>query len=263
MSERENELRSLSLTQSGRGVGLRNRTVLTQLGTPISLGKSPGAGTSCTLELGTNFDTAYDNAVISWFVTQLGHIALMGTTTIDPAYNAANTALVYTQAGFACDFWSITIQLAGGTLPAAPLYSSLIANGVENAGQASGAAASLFFSESFTGPSQAGSALFTVPDGLSTYLVTLQMYVTSGAHAGDAASTEAVYAWKSVAGVVSLVPGVLTAPSTSYDAFMSTGATPTPGSSGAQAEVSFTTPSGLGAGEVVLVTVSLTPVGED
>jgi hypothetical protein len=125
------ELLSLSKIQGGRGVGLRNQTNLTQSGTPISLGKSPGAGTGCTVTLATNGDAAYDDAVISFFVEQFGRLALFSTITIDPALNAANLTLVYSAAGFAADYWNVSIQLAGG-LPAASLFSSISATGVED-----------------------------------------------------------------------------------------------------------------------------------
>jgi hypothetical protein len=256
-------LRQLSLTTGGRGVGLRFRQALTQVGVPIQLGKSPGAGTGASVQLLTNFDPAYDNATILWYVEQIGRRSLFSTTTISPADNAAQSSIYQTQSGFAADFWELEIQLAGAGVPADPLQSSVIAFGVEDipGGTNANPLGQLFYAHSFTGPSQAGAATFPMPPDASTWIVCLQMEVTSGPDTGDSASTEAVYAWKNIGGVVSLLPVVLSSPNTSYDALMSTGIT-TAGTTGAEAEISFTTPSGLSAGDVCLVTVTMTPVGE-
>jgi hypothetical protein len=261
-AEKEDRLRQLSLTTGGRGVGLRFRQAITQSAKTLALGKSPGAGTGASVQLLTGSDPAYDNATILWYVEQFGRRSLFSTTTISPADNAAQTSIVQTQSGFAADYWEIEISLVGPTLPATPLQASVIAFGVEDipGGTQPNPEGQLFYSGAFMGPSQASSATFPMPLDESTWIVVLQMEVTSGPHAGDSASTEAVYAWKNIGGVVSLVPVVLSSPNTSYDALMSTGIT-TVGTTGAEAEVSFTTPSGLAGGDVCLVTVTMTPVG--
>lgn len=258
------ELERLSKATGGRGVGLKNKTNLTQIGAPLQLGKSPGAGTMCSVTLQTSQDPAYNSAELFFYVEQAGRRALFATSTIAPSDNATLQSLEYTVSGFAADYWEIEIQLAGPGLPAVPLFSSITACGVEDipAGLPITPAA-LTFSESLTGPGAAGTASFTIPAGTTTYIAVVTMRITASGvdPIGDSISSEAVFAWKFVGGVATLLPLVLNAPNTSYDALMGT-ATMTPGAAAGKATIAFTTPTGLNAGTVVLVTVDLFPVGD-
>ena len=76
-------LRSLSAISAGRGVGLKN-TGPVAAGRAVQLGRSPGPGTGCSVMLFTNFDTAYESAVLSFYVQQFGRRSLFAQITIAP-----------------------------------------------------------------------------------------------------------------------------------------------------------------------------------
>lgn len=258
------EQAAFSVAQGGRGLYIRNRTTLSQLATPETLGESPGAGTGASLFLATNNDHAYDDAILSWYVKQDGRLALFATTTIEPVDNAQQPALVYTQSGFAADGWEVSLTLTGATVPAADLQSALCAFGVEDILNSGDLATSYTQTGLFTGPGQAGSAAFNIPAGASVFVVTLVTTIDSDpatpANVGRSYATSATYAWQSTGLVARLVPVSAVAPFTAFDALMGTMVVPTPSATGADAEVTFVTPTGLDAGAVVRVTVTLLPL---
>lgn len=255
--------RDLSIAQSGRGVGLPQQTSLTQLATPLSIGQSPGPGTMATLYLLTNNDHAYDGATISWFVKQFGRLALFATSTISPVDNANSASLVYVQSGFAADFWEVTITLTGATTPAARLQSAIVAQGVEDIPSPS-TIAPLSSTATYTGPSGAGSALFSLPYGTSTWSVTLTARIISSAvdPVGKSYTTNGDYSWEtdSTGTVTEIVPVVAVWPMESADALMATMDVPSPDVAGGQAEISYVLPTGLDASTVTRVTVNLFPL---
>src|SRR5271154_6092719 len=159
-------LRALSEISGGRGVGLRNSGPIA-LGPIVQLGRSPDAGTGCSLELATNLDGAYAGALINWYVSQFGHRALYAQTTIAAGDVATLPTLVYTQSGFAADFWELELQLTGATTPAENLVWSVIAGGIEVLQGAMSATPALFFQASYTGPSQSANVQFPMPLGVS------------------------------------------------------------------------------------------------
>lgn len=114
-------LRELSTAQGGAGVSLKNKRALTELGVALSIGQSPGPGTGCSVFLATNKDTAYDGALVTFYVKQFGRQAEWAQITISPADVAAQDVLVYTTTGFAADYWDVSVQLTGATTPATPL----------------------------------------------------------------------------------------------------------------------------------------------
>lgn len=256
-------LRSLSEVAGGRGVALKNQGPIA-LGPVVQLGRSPGPGTGCSLELATNLDGSYAGAIVNWYVVQFGHRALFAQTTLGAGDVATLPTLVQTQSGFAADYWELEMQLTGATTPAENLVWSVTAGGIEDIPQTTNTSAvpGLFFQASSTGPAQAGHADFTVPLGVTTWIVVVSMRITASGvdPVGDSASTEAVFAWKNVGGVVSIVPVALSAPNTSEDALMGTFVTAA-SATGAAARISWTTPTGLDASSVVLTTVNMVPIG--
>jgi hypothetical protein len=255
---------SFSKASGGRGVYLVNTTTLTRLATEIQLGLSPGPGTWGSLFLATNSDHAYDNAVINWYVKQDGRRALFATTTIAPVDNAQQPALVYPVGPFATDAWEVTLTLTGGTLPAVPLRSGIAASGVESgAGAAGSSGASYTQTADFTGPAQTGEAAFDIPEGAGLFLVSVAATIdtsTTPAHRGLSYGTAAVYMWQSTTAVARLVPVILVAPASFGDTLMATMVVPTPDAAAEFARVTFTTPTGISAGDVVRVTVSMLPL---
>ena len=124
-------LEQVSLKQGGGGVALKGNTNLTQVGVPISLGKTAGPGTGCVIFLGTNRDAAYNDCVLSFYVMIQGREVLFGTFTVDAAHVAANTNIEHRLTGCAAESWEVRITLFA-TVPAAPLQTSIMAFGVEN-----------------------------------------------------------------------------------------------------------------------------------
>jgi hypothetical protein len=260
------QLVSLSLAQGGRGVSLKNQAPVTQLNAPSSLGTSPGPGTGCSIILNTGSDTAYDNAVISWFVKQNGRLALFTTTVIDPADNAAQGALSYSVGPFAADYWEATITLTGATLPAAPLLSSLTAFGVEDIppgpNNPLAPAGAVVVVTSKTGPSIAGAATFPIPaNRVTLYQITLIMRILSSAvdPVGDAFVTTGPYPFNAILANATPVDGA-SFPSTFADALMTTAVASTPAVAGGLISIAYVTPTGLDVSTVTQITVTLAPL---
>lgn len=263
--------REVSLKQGGRGVALKNSLALQQLGVPISIGQSPGPGTGATVYLATNNDTAYDNAVITWTVQMFGRQAVYATTVITPLINASQPVLGFTMSGIASDFWLVSITLTGGTTPAATLLSSVIAFGVENIPQTTGNSGIVppppYVASG--GPGASGACTFVPPAYNTTYLITCIADVTSpgaGNAVGDCYSEVVTSTWKNLAGVVTVVPPILSAPNSSGDASMVAFGTPGNGfgpsaTTGSEASIPWVIPATLGAGTVVQVAIYLLPLG--
>jgi hypothetical protein len=258
------ELEQSSVKQGGGGVALRGKTNLSMVGVPISLGKTPGSGTSATFYLVTNKDPAYYNAVVTAYVYMNGKRVKYGTYTLSAATVSNNTNLQAIFRGCASETWECAITLVSG-IPAEALEWSLIGNGVENIDLASESNA-LTSLTTYTGPGTAPVTIgFNAPplNETATYLVLVQARVESSLvdPVGDSFSTEAVYAWKNIGGVVSLLPVILSAPNTSYDATFAT-MTASVGAGAGQAEVTFELPATLDASTVTEVLVALVPIGE-
>jgi hypothetical protein len=254
-------LEQVSLKQGGGGVALKGNTNLTQVGVPISLGKTAGPGTGCVIFLGTNRDAAYNDCVLSFYVMIQGREVLFGTFTVDAAHVAANTNIEHRLTGCAAESWEVRITLFA-TVPAAPLQTSIMAFGVENI-QTGGQDDGLTFSGSYVGPGAGATIGFSAPplDESGTYVVTVEARIESSAvdPVDDTFSTEGVFAWKNIAGVVSLVPVVLSAPNTSSDASLAA-TTAGVGAGGGLAEVTFALPGTLDATTHTTVTISLLPL---
>lgn len=257
-------LPSLSRMEGGRGVALRQQTSITQLGIELPLGQSPGPGTSCYVFLATNGDHAYDNATLNFYVKQFGRLALYSVQTISPADNANQAALVYEASGYAADYWEVTIVLNGGTTPAGSLFSSVEASGVEDIPRNDGSSTpgTMQSTSTFVGPSGTGFALFSLPAGTSTWIVTVGARITASGvdPVGDSYVTSQTYAWvtDSAGTVLRLLPLVDASPYEAEDALMATMVVPDPGVGSGQALVSYTLPSGLDASTHTKVTVTMT-----
>lgn len=255
------EEKDFSIAQGGRGVYARNRPTISQAGVQVLVGESPGPGTGASAFLATNQDAAYDGATLYWYVKQDGRRALFSTTTISAAENASQPALEYTQSGFAADSWEVWISVVGA-LPAAALQSAVAAFGVEDVLDTGSVSpgSSLVNLQNFTGPGGAGAATFPVPFGTSTWIITVTMRITAGTvgdPTGDSYTTSGTYSYENRAGVVTLVPISVSNEMVSFDGLMSTAIIPDPSSTGTQAEVSYTLPTGLHALTKTAVTVTM------
>jgi hypothetical protein len=259
------ELVKMSFLQGGRGNGLKQQSLVSQHSVPIRVGQSPGPGTACTVFLGCNGDTAYLNAQVDFIVMQFGHEAIFKSLTIDESVLSNNDAVQLTATGCAADYWEIQITLLNGTLPAAPLQSSILATGVEILGDSNDGT---LVSSATIGTGGTGDAVFSVPLGISTWLVTGDARVTTaggGAEAvGDAFSETFVATWKNVAGVVTVLPPTGAAvPWSSADTSQATGSfgPADVNGGGTEAFVPFVSPAGADPGSEWLVVVTMKPIG--
>lgn len=255
---------SASYAQGGGGVALPFTTTLGQVGLPISVGLTPSSGTQCDVYLNTGKDTAYNNAVLGFYATTDGRAVLYGTYTLSAAEVAGDGNIVKTLGGVAAEQWEVRITLAA-TLPAANLSSVVIAYGVEDEQTNSTIIpGSIQKTTTLQGPSAAVTLPLSGAPPLNTtgsYIVVAQARVISSSvqAVGDSFSTEAVYTWKNIGGVVTLVPVVLSATNTSTDASLTT-TTVAAGVSGGAAALTITLPASLDASTKVQVTASLTPL---
>jgi hypothetical protein len=260
----DTRLEEVSEQQGGGGVATRFNTTLTQVGVPIAIGKSPKSGTACSVWLTTLRDPAYYGAKLSVRVVMRGHAVEFDSITLTPARVAANQQLVQTFGNCAAEYWEAYIQLAA-TVPAKALQSFILAHGVENVEPVGGGSGGLSYTGTVTGPSAGATIGFDAPDlnTGSTYLVTVMMSIESSAvdTPGQTFSTEGVFAWKNVAGVVSLVPVLLSAPNTSSDPQLAASTTSV-GAAGGQATVTFETPATLDPSTIVNVSILLTDIDD-
>src|ERR1019366_7261686 len=111
--------------------------------------------------------------------------------------------------------------------------------------------------------SAAGVALFALPTGTTTYQMTAiaRVLVAGGIleAVGDSASDSVISTWKLVGGVASVVPPVLSAPTSAQDASMAGTFFGPSAVAGAQASVPYVLPA-LDAGTTVQITIALTPL---
>lgn len=262
------QLQETSKKQGGGGVAVQGQTPITAFGTPVSLGKSAGAGTNCAVYLTVGNDAAYGNAILSFYVYMQGFAVLYATETIDPAVAIAQANVVFATGGVAAEEWEVFLTLAGPTLPAqSVLRSSIIASGVENTAPTGGSGGGpIVWQNTYTGPSHNVTVNFGVPlvGETTTFDVLVEARVMSSGvdPVGASISTVARYAWENVAGAVALVPVSLSAPDTSFDALW--GAfTSSVGASGAHSQVHFGIPAGIDPSTVTEVTISLIPLVAD
>jgi len=258
-------LEEVSRATGGGGVAVVGNTNLTQTKTPISLGKTSGPGTNVFLYLNTEKDPAYNGATIQFYVNMQGFKVLWDELTFSAADIAAQTNTVALTGGAAAEAWEVYIILAGSAVPKAPLRTSLIAFGVEIEGGAGGTpSGNLTFQGTFVGPGAGMTVGFNAPglNDSTTYAVTVMARVQSSAvdPVGATFSSEAVFAWENVAGIVSLVPVILSAPNTSSDAALAATATSV-GATGGQATVTFALPGTLDPTTHTEVTIELIPLG--
>jgi hypothetical protein len=127
MTERE----TLSHSQGGSGVALRGKPLLTQLGVPTKILRSPVEGTGATVYLLTNFDTAYDGAQLDFIIEQFGVETIYDSVIISAGEVSGSAALSFTAYGAASDSWYAQLTLNGVTTPAAPLVCAICSFGVE------------------------------------------------------------------------------------------------------------------------------------
>jgi hypothetical protein len=258
------ELQRSSIQQGGRGVALRQQTSLSQLGTPIVMGQSPGPGTACSAFLKTGFDPAYNNAQVDFVVLSFGRTVIYESVVLTPLLVASQDSLELSATGCAADFWQVQITLNNGSQPAAMLQSSIVATGVENVLGEGETEIPPYFAPAL-GPGAAGSFAFGVPLGTSIYQVTAIARVTHAGGGGEAVGDSDVkvfdVAFSNVGGVVTLVPPVA-APNQVFSNASMVATTFVAATTGAAGEINYTLPGTLDAGTLVNVTIKVVELGQ-
>jgi hypothetical protein len=261
------EFVQISHLQGGRGVALRQTNPLlvdfNVAPAPVKLGQSPGPGTACTVFLNTLEDAAYKGAQVDFIVMMFGRECIFDSQIITAELLAEQGTLQLTTTGCAADFWEVQITLNNGSQPAVPLQSSILASGVEIAPDST--QASLVFAATGEGPTASGDALFDMPVGSSTWQWSGTWRVTTSGGAseavGDTVAVTGIATWNNTGGAVRLVPQTTAAPSKSEDASMGGGTPFTPGSTATQAQIAYAAPTGLDAGTVLALSITLRQLG--